>query len=150
MVRLQLEVQNLQAQLRNRRFVVGVAHSEWAGTVKAAPLHEFTEAIEGTARVGNWSDADNVQVAVMTLTDAARAFYNGTLEQHDRSITWAICKATSQNQFRDVRTDEYHFTQTQMARQKRRGATGIRGSMQDFSTKNHTAGGGFGDAKTLS
>jgi hypothetical protein len=69
--------------------------------------------------VGNWSGADMVQFVVLKLTDAARAFYNGSLELRESNVTWATFKATFQRRFWDVRTDQYHFTQLQMARQRK-------------------------------
>jgi hypothetical protein len=53
--------------------------SKWSGTETSIPLDEFFNSIEGSSRVGNWQDADKVQVAVLTLADTARKFYNGCL-----------------------------------------------------------------------
>jgi hypothetical protein len=91
---------------------------KWAGNDKAIPFHDFFEAIEGSARVGNWLEADRILVAVLKLADTARAFYNASVELHEPNTTWATFKATFQRRFRDVRTDQYHFTQLQMARHK--------------------------------
>ena len=60
-----------------------------------------------------------MRIATLKLTDVARAFYNGTLELHDQRITWAAYKTAFQNRFRDVRTEQFHFSQLQMARQKK-------------------------------
>ena len=60
---------------------------KWTGTVKEAPLKEFLEAIEIAAFIGGWSEADMVQLAILGLSDIARAFYDGTRELHDRNIT---------------------------------------------------------------
>jgi hypothetical protein len=63
--RLQTEVNSLQSQLTTRPTVtkdlslVGLI-PKWSGTEKATPLTAFFEAIEGTARIGNWSDADKI------------------------------------------------------------------------------------------
>jgi hypothetical protein len=70
MARLQLEVQSLQAQLQGRPTVTKDLSlvsqiPKWAGNDKAVPLHEFFEAIEGSARVGNWSEQDMIQVATL-------------------------------------------------------------------------------------
>ena len=122
--RLQLEIQNLQAQLQARppatkdMSLVALV-PKWAGTDKAVPLHEFFEILESTARIGNWTHEDMIKIAILKLTDAARAFYSGTLELHDKKITWEAFKAAFRKRFRDVRTDQYHFTQLQMARQRR-------------------------------
>ena len=92
---------------------------KWAGTDKAIPLHEFFETIESTGRIANWTQEDMVRIATLKLTDVARAFYNGTLELHDQRITWAAYKTVFQNRFRDVHTDQFHFAQLHMARQKK-------------------------------
>lgn len=64
MAGLQLEVQNLQAQLQSRPPLVTkdlslvALEPKWAGTDKAVPLHEFFETLESTAAIGNWSQED--------------------------------------------------------------------------------------------
>jgi hypothetical protein len=55
----------------------------------------------------------------LKLTNTARDFYNGTQELHDSKISWTAFKADFFHRFRDVRTDQYHFTQLQLARQKK-------------------------------
>ena len=54
MARLQLEVQNLQAQLLTRTPTTKDLSlvPKWSGTDKAVPLHEFFETIESTGK--NW------------------------------------------------------------------------------------------------
>jgi hypothetical protein len=56
---------------------------------------------------------------VLKITDAARAFYNASKKIQAPSVTWTIFKKTFQSTFRDVRTDQFHFNQLQMARQKK-------------------------------
>jgi len=124
MPRLQLEVQILQAQLQMRPSVTDDLSllsliPKWADTDKAVPLHEFFGVIEGTAHVGKQADAEMIQLVVLKLIDAARVFYNGTLELHDRKITWTAFKDAFLNCFSDVGMDHYHLTQLQMARQKK-------------------------------
>jgi hypothetical protein len=121
--RLQLEVQNLQAQLQSRNlvtkdFLLVALVPKWAGTDKAIPLHEFFETIEIT-RISNWTQEDMIRIATLKLTDVARAFYDGTIELHDHKITWAVFNTAFQNRYRDMRTVQYHFAQLHMARQKK-------------------------------
>ena len=82
-------------------------------------MNEFFETIEITARVANWSTEEMVRIAVLKVTDNARSFYNVNLELHDEKITWTAFKAAFQKRFRDVRTDQFHFTQLQMAKQRK-------------------------------
>jgi hypothetical protein len=124
MERLQQQLQNLQAQLQSRQpatkdlYLVSLI-PKWAGNEKAVPLQEFFNAVEGSARVGNWSDADKIQVAVLKLTESARAFYNASSELHATNVTWESFKKAFQTRFRYVRTDQFHFNHLQMARQKK-------------------------------
>jgi hypothetical protein len=92
---------------------------KWSGTDKAVPLHEFFEILESTARVGNWAQEDLIRIAAMRLTDVARIFYNGALELHENDVTWTTLKNAFYQRFRDVRTDQFHFTQLQSAKQKK-------------------------------
>jgi hypothetical protein len=66
MAKLQLEVQSLQAQLQMRPSVTKDLSlvsliPKWAGNDKAVPLHFFFK-VECSARVGNWANADMIQV----------------------------------------------------------------------------------------
>jgi hypothetical protein len=107
--RLQQEILSMQAQLQTRPSATKDLSlvsliPKWAGNEKEIPMHEFFVTIEGSARVGNWSDTDKIQVAVLKLTETARAFYNGNLELREPNITWENFKAAFQTRFRDVRT----------------------------------------------
>jgi len=119
---LQAEIQNLQAQLQTRPPVskdlsLVTLVPKWSGTDKAVPLNDFFEILESTARVGNWPQEDLIRIATMKLTDVARVLYNATLELHDKDITWTAFKSAFYNRFRDVRTDQFHITQLQTAKQ---------------------------------
>jgi hypothetical protein len=46
----------------------------WAGTEKGIPLNEFLKTVERAAWLGNWSDKDRVQVAILRLQGNARVF----------------------------------------------------------------------------
>jgi hypothetical protein len=84
------------------------------------------------ANIGNWSNEDMVRTATLKLTDVARTFYNKTLELHDENIMWTAFKAAYRDRFRDVKTDQYHFTQLQMARQRKDE------SAQEFADRSHS------------
>jgi hypothetical protein len=81
-----------------------------------------------------------VRIAVMKLSDAARAFYNATPELHIQDTTWAPCKAAFHARFRDVRTDQFHFTHLQTARQKRTNPGRIHGLTKRLGPKNRSVG----------
>jgi hypothetical protein len=72
---------------------------QWTGTDKGAPLNQFFEVIELAALIGCWLEAEMVQLAILRLSDSARAFYDGTRELHNRNITWANFKAIFQKRF---------------------------------------------------
>src|SRR5215510_9760964 len=92
---------------------------KWGGTDKSSPLEEFLDVIDGTAKIGNWTEADKIHVCVLRLTDNARDFYRATPELKDPAITWEDFKAHLLRRFRDVRTNQYHFTQLTQARQRK-------------------------------
>jgi hypothetical protein len=92
---------------------------KWSGTAKSTFVQEFLDTVEGAARVGNWSDADMVQVATLKLADTVKMFYSGCKELHDPNITWALFKKSFQERFRDTRTDQYNFLQLQTVKQIR-------------------------------
>jgi hypothetical protein len=92
---------------------------KWSGTDKAVLKHEFFEILESTARVGNWAEEDLIRIAALRLTDIARIFYNGALELHGIDVTWTAFKNAFYQRFRDVRTDQFHFTQLQSAKQRK-------------------------------
>jgi hypothetical protein len=135
--RLQMEVRDLRAQLqagasRNRDTSLVALIPKWTGTDKGVPLEEFLEAVEIVDRLGNWTEADMVQITILRLMDSARVFYEGNLDLHNKQITWADFRAIFQQRFRDVRTDQFHFTQLQMASQRKDE------SIQEFADKCRT------------
>jgi hypothetical protein len=65
---------------------------KWSGTDVSISLDEFINSVEGSAEVGNWDDADKIQVAVLKLTHSAQ-FYNGCLELHTVDVTWPKLKS---------------------------------------------------------
>jgi hypothetical protein len=77
---------------------------KWSGTAKSTPVQEFLDTVEGAARVGNWSDADMVQVATLKLADRAKMFYSGCKELHDPNITWACEISSSHGSEYDVQS----------------------------------------------
>ena len=92
---------------------------KWSGTDKAIPLQEFFEAIDGSAKLGNWTDTDKIQVAVLRLTDVAKSFFNAELELHASDVTWARCKEAFYKRFRDVKSEQFHFMELHAARQNK-------------------------------
>jgi hypothetical protein len=80
LTKLQLEVQSLQAQIQGR--VSGIKDMsvvslvpKCSGEEKGTSLNVFLEADERAARLGNWSDQDKVQVAILRLHENARVFF---------------------------------------------------------------------------
>jgi hypothetical protein len=120
LARLQLEMQRLQTQLQassaaTKDLSLVSLVPRWAGTV---PLSEFLESIENVARIGRWMYDDKIRIAILKLSDTARAFFNAHLELHSPDLTWAAFKDAF-TRFKDVRSDQFHYTQLQTARQRR-------------------------------
>jgi hypothetical protein len=100
--RLKLQVQKMQAKLQSRQLATKDLSLEslilkWAGNDKVVPIHEFFNAVESSARLGNLSDINKIQIAVLKHTDAAREFYNAISELQAPEITWASFKKTFQS-----------------------------------------------------
>jgi hypothetical protein len=123
LVRLQNEVQELRTRLHSGSSAIKDLSRvslipKWAGPPKTTTLQEFFGVIVSTAHVDHWTNEDMVRFATFKLTDAARSFYNATPELHEPTITWDLFKAAFYTRFRDVRTDHFHFSQLQTARQR--------------------------------
>lgn len=92
---------------------------KWNGGETPLTIQEFFENVDGSRRIGNWTETDEIQLCALKLTDAARAFYSATPELHDPAITWQEFKTHFLKRFRDVRSDKCHFSQLEMARQRK-------------------------------
>ena len=55
----------------------------------------------------------------LKLTEKARIFYSGSVKLQGDQVTWDKFKSVFRHRFRDVHTDQYHFTQLHTARQDR-------------------------------
>jgi len=84
---------------------------KWSGGESAPPIQEFFDTIEGSAAIGNWTQADMKQVCALKLTDAARAFYSASPELTSPKTTWQDFKSRFLQRFRYVRSSQYHFGQ---------------------------------------
>jgi hypothetical protein len=91
---------------------------KWAGTGRSCAVHEFLEAVESTARVGNWSEADKVSIASLKLTDDARLFFNTSPVLQTSDLTWATSSKALRDRFQDTRSKQFHHLQLHTAKQK--------------------------------
>jgi hypothetical protein len=89
---LQAELTNLRVQMRSgpptapKDLSLMALIPKWTGTAESIPVSEFFEATEGSARVGRWTDTGKIEIAVLKLTEAAKAFRSGCLELHAHLI----------------------------------------------------------------
>ena len=102
---------------------------KWSGSESSTPLEEFSASIESAARIGNWNENDCREIFVLGLQDPAKSFYNSNFELHAEGVTWEAFKSAFRNRFKNVRTDQYHFTMLQNARQQKNE------SPQDFADR---------------
>jgi hypothetical protein len=91
--------------------------SRLSGAESAIPLEEFLENIKSAAQLGDWVSLDCLRVAVLKLAEPARSFYNTCWELHAEDATWDKFKKVFRERFRDVRTDQFHSTRLQTAKQ---------------------------------
>jgi hypothetical protein len=92
---------------------------KWSGAESAAPLAEFLASVESAAGIGRWDEGDCLQVAALRLQDPAKMFYNAHPELHPPNATWEGFKIALGERFRDVHTDQFHFSKLQNARQEK-------------------------------
>ena len=92
---------------------------KWSGTEKSVSVKQFFELVELSARIGCWSDSDNIQITVLKITEVAKAFFSSNPELHNTGISWENFKAKFLHRFRDVRSDSYHYMQLETTRQKK-------------------------------
>jgi hypothetical protein len=83
---------------------------KWSGAETAAPLEEFLSSCEAAAKMGRWDEVDKIQVAILRLVDPAKSFYNTNLELQAKDVTWEKFKDAFRQRFKDVHTDQFHFT----------------------------------------
>ena len=90
---------------------------KWSGSEAETPLEEFLSTIEATARIGKWQEVDKLEVATLILAGTTKIFFNSCLDLHVEDVTWDKFKKMFRDRFRDVHTDQFHFTNLQTARQ---------------------------------
>ena len=90
---------------------------EWPSVENATPLEEFLASIDRAATLGKWQDADCFNIALLRLADPTRAFYNACPELHTKDASWQGFKNAMRERFRDVHSDQYHFTKLQTEKQ---------------------------------
>jgi len=97
----------------------------WSGSDDTISLEEFVESIESSGRIGQWTENDQCEVAVLKLTGSAKLGYQCCDELHEQGATWKLFKEAFRQRYRDVHMDQYHFTKLQTARRKKRKSSTI-------------------------
>ena len=112
---------------------------KWAGPEASCSLHDFLEAVEIAALVGNWSETDRVRIAALKLTDTARQFYSTNTDLRSTDVTWETFKKAFKDRFKDQRGDQFNYLQLQTAKQQKGGvqsfADHVRALVQKIQSK---------------
>ena len=109
---------------------------KWSGSDDTVTLEEFLESTESSGRIGRWTENDQREVAVLKLTGSAKLFYQFCDDLHKQGATWQLFKEALRQRYRDVHTDQYHFTKLQTARQgKNESPQQFADRLQEFSAK---------------
>ena len=58
-----------------------------------------------------------MEIARLELAGSAKTFYKGCPELHADGLTWQQLKAVLRNRYKNVHTDQYHYTKLQTGRQ---------------------------------
>jgi hypothetical protein len=128
--KLREELAALKAELQRAKDTMSVGHAvlhkdmslitlvpKWDGSESAGNLEEFLTSVDTAARIGNWQDIDKTQVAALKLSGSAKMVYQGCSELRSENTSWQVFKETFRRRYRDVHTDQFHFTRLQSARQ---------------------------------
>jgi len=97
---------------------------KWSGSDSTISLEEFFSSIESSAKITNWKQTDQLQIAILKL-NGAQKFYQGCAELHTKETNWQTFKEAFRSGYQDVHTDQYHFTRLQTARQKKNESPGV-------------------------
>jgi len=117
------DIEKLREQMSSGRHTVHKDLSlislvlKWSGAENATPLEEFLASIDRAALIGKWQDTDSLNIAVLCLEDPAKAFYKACTQLYTKDASWQDFKNAFRERFRDVHSDQYHFTKLQTARQ---------------------------------
>ena len=77
----------------------------------------FFSSIDSSAKIANWKQTNQLQIAILELSGGAETFYQGCAELHTKETNWQTFKDAFRSRYKDVYTDQYHFTRLQTARQ---------------------------------
>ena len=117
--RLKERASKSTTQTVNKDLSLISAIPKWSGSEDTVTIEEFLESIEAAAKIGRWNENDQREVAVLRLSGSANLFYKCCDELHEKGATWETFKEAFRQRYRDIHTDQYHFTQLQTARQAR-------------------------------
>ena len=117
--RLKERASKSTTQTVNKDLSLISAIPKWSGSEDTVTIEEFLESIEAAAKIGRWTENDQREVAVLRLTGSAKLFFQCCDELHEKVTTWETFKEAFKQRYRDVHTDQYHFTKLQTVRQAR-------------------------------
>ena len=60
----------------------------WSGSDSTISLEEFFSNIESSAKIGNWKQTGQLQIAILKLSGGAKTFYQGCAELHTEETNW--------------------------------------------------------------
>jgi len=92
---------------------------KWSGSDSTISLEEFFSSIESSAKIANWKQTDQLQIAILKLSGGAKTIYQGCTELHTKETDWQTFKEAFRSRYKDVHTDQYHFIRLQTAHQKK-------------------------------
>ena len=87
----------------------------WSGSHSTFSLEEIFSSIESSAKIANWIQTDQLQIAILKLSGGVKTFYHGCVELHTKKTNWQTFKEEFTSRYKEVHTDQYHFTRLQTA-----------------------------------
>jgi hypothetical protein len=65
---------------------------KWSGSDSTVSLEEFFSSIGSSAKIANWKQTDQFQIAILKLCGSAKTFYQGCAELHMKDMNWQTFK----------------------------------------------------------
>jgi hypothetical protein len=72
------------------------------------PVSEILTTVESVSCMGNWTDQDKIQIAILNFTDTAKSFHPRCSQLRDPNLTWQKLKKICEERFRGTHTDQFN------------------------------------------
>jgi hypothetical protein len=90
---------------------------KWSGLDSPITLEEFFASTEASSKIGLWEESEKREIAVLRLTGSTKLVYQSCTDLHEEGVTWKLFKDSFRRRYKDIHTDQHHFTKLKTAGQ---------------------------------